>query len=174
MKKIILVVIATLSLGLSANVFAAAVSFGAGSSVVQAGNGAGQCAILSQDATLNASKDVTAAWGCTAASNLAFGAACHSGGSTNTRSVGCTSCDGAGAATPTGCAGTCLETGPNSGIFNYTPASEGEAVDVTGRVAFGGSTNGGSISTIPLSGAGGAAVCDGATIVGITLFNGVD
>jgi len=176
MKKMILMTVAVLSMALSANVFAAGTPF-TGQTIVQTGVGggaAGKCSILSQDATLNASNNVVAAWGCTAATNLAYGAACHAAGSTNTRNVTCNSCTTAGAATPAGCAGTCTETAPGSGVFNYTPAVANEAVPVTGRVAFAGDTNGGSIGAVALSGAGGTAVCDSATVAGLGLFSTAD
>lgn len=120
------------------------------------------CVVLSQPVTLNASADVNAAIQCvtgTSNADIAIAATCHVGGSTKDRAVQCTCTDdGAGGftAAPTGC--TC------DGAGTVTGAAE---VTVSGRVGFGGSSNGGAIAAQEL-GAGNA--CTAANVQALSLF----
>lgn len=122
------------------------------------------CSILSQRATLNVSAGVKAAYQCGAATGLAYGAACHEAGSTNPKTVAC----------------ACAVDDPTAATLTYSANNTQCAcdaagspspvnVEVTGRQAFGGNSNGGSISSYSVS-ASGAGTCTPATIVGISLF----
>jgi len=158
MKKYILMAIMALNIGFMSNAYAAGTAFTGQTTVLDTA-----CTILSQNATLNASADVNAAWACNAATNLAFGAACHKGGSAKNRTVAC-SCVLTGttwATNNTQCTSTCSINGTLSAPENVT---------VNGRQAFGGSTNGGSIAPFALSGTGATAACDATSITTISLF----
>jgi|GEM_PF-5856749 len=162
MKNFILIAIAALNIGFMTNANAAGTAFTDSTTVTEA-----DCSLLSQDVKLNASANVNAAWGCTVADNLAYGAACHEGGSSKERTVDC-SCATADKANNNQCPGSCVAS-------VYTPSDDGgDSVTTIGRQAFGGSTNGGSIASFAFSTSGAGDPCDATTIAGISLFENDD
>ena len=161
MKKSVLFILMAFGVAFAGTAHAATgdiVAFTASTTVVPGDN----CSILSQRATLNVSAGVKAAYQCSATTGLAYGAACHEAGSSNPKTVAC----------------ACSVDDPNAATFTYSANntqcscdSGGNAsptnVEVTGRQAFGGNSNGGSISSYSVPGAG---ACTAATIADISLF----
>ena len=116
---------------------------------------------LQQPIGINLSADVVGAYKCNLTSGIMSGATCHTAGGTKPVNATC-SCvdDGAGGFNPSPAACTCDAAG------NVTTA--GGKVEVTGRKAYGGTTNGGSIGILPMSNAGATVACDGTTLLGVT------
>ncbi len=114
------------------------------------------CSLLSQRITMTASSNVIAAWHCSTTTNYAYAGACHTGGSTNPRTVAC-ACTSDGATPPAYTPNNSQCTCDTSG--NATPAN----VEVTGRQAFGGNSNGGIIAAYALD-ASGTGTCTSTTL----------
>jgi hypothetical protein len=121
------------------------------------------CSLLSQRATITASANVHAAYYCDTTTTKAYAATCHEGGSANPTTVSCT------------CPGTTVGT-----VTTYTPnntqcscdglgVASPVTVEMTGKKAFGGSSDGGIIGTYALA-EGGSGVCDATNITTISLW----
>jgi hypothetical protein len=130
------------------------------------------CSLLSQRASLTLSNNVIGAYLCRTATNSIFAATCSTAGSTKPRQVAC-SCapivdedDIITGYSPNNSQCGCEDDG------SVTGAEEGESVnvEVTGRQAFGGSSNGGKIAAFPLA-EGGAGECDPASVAGVAVFD---
>ena len=122
---------------------------------------ADQCSVLSQKVNLNVSANVQAAFGCDNTNNVTYAGACHENGGTGSTSVAC-SCT---AVVTT--AGTTYTSNLATCSCSTTGTPSPQNVEVTGRKAYGGNSNGGIIGVYQL---GTGAACTSTTLSGISLF----
>jgi hypothetical protein len=156
MKKLVGLSAAAMCVMFSAQVSATSASFAITSTITPDPAGTNYCETLSNNVTIQLSKDVYAAYNCAAAGTSFAAAACHANGTNKQQTITCVYTQDSSTLQ--------WSTSTSSQCPAYDPAA-GASVPVTfqGRIGFKGSSSGGSVSAAQIDG----TTCDGTAALGL-------
>lgn len=146
MKKILAVTALTMGILMSGQSHAAAVSMAGTGTITPA-----ECAVLSNNVTIQLSNKVFAAYNCTTTAVVA--ATCHQNGTLKVQTIPCSYLQNA-------TTGVWEPSSPECPAYDPTATTQATSATFNGRLGYRGGSGGGSVGAINLE----STVCDGAAV----------